>query len=189
MRHPIRLLKLGYGKLRHGMEPSRSKNGNPNETGRLCIFSLQEGSALVEMALTIPILLTIFTGAASFSMGFYKMQQLGYANAAATQQVSSLAGETTDPCAQIVTTVTTSLPGWSSGSLNYKAVITDSTGATHTYPSTGMAGNTFSCTAAATLMGANEPIVVSVSYAYNWIPILQFTQTGNLYSTEAGLME
>jgi Flp pilus assembly protein TadG len=141
------------------------------------------------MALTIPILLSIFTGAASFSMGFYKMQQLGYATAAATQQVSSLAGETTDPCAQIVTTVTASLPGWSSSSLNYKAVITDSTGTAHTYPSTGMTGNTFSCTAAATLMGANEPIVVTVSYGYNWFPILQFTQSGSLYSTEAGLME
>lgn len=147
----------------------------------------EEGGALLEFAVTLPLLMTVLTGAASFSMAFYSLQQLGNAVSAASQLIAAEQGLLTDPCAQTVTTVTGSLPGWTASKLTYTMVITDSTGANHTYGPT--TGNSFSCTAGSGFESPNEPVVLTVSYAYSWLPVLAFSPSSPLSSTQAAMAD
>lgn len=147
----------------------------------------EEGGALLEFAITLPLLMTVLTGAASFSLAFYSLQQLGNAVSSASQLVAAEQGLITDPCATTVTSVTGSLPGWTASKLTYTLAITDSSGSAHTYGPT--AGNSFSCTAGAALEAPNEPVVLTVSYSYTWMPILAFSPSSPLSSTEASLAD
>lgn len=152
-------------------------------------FRGAEGSALIEITLSLPILLALLTGAASISMGLYSFQQLGNAATAGAQVLASEQGLTADPCATAVTSVTGTLPGWDPSKLTYTLSITDSSGTPHSYgPTTGSA---FSCAAGAADMASNEPLTLTVSYAYTWLPILNFTfsPSSKLTSTQAELME
>jgi Flp pilus assembly protein TadG len=147
----------------------------------------EEGGALLEFAITLPLLMTVLTGAASFSLAFYNLQQLGNAVSSASQLVAAEQGLITDPCATAETSVTGSLPGWSASKLTYTMVITDSSGSAHTYGPT--TGSSFSCTGGATEEAPNEPVTLTVSYAYTWMPILAFSPSSPLTSTEASLAD
>jgi Flp pilus assembly protein TadG len=147
----------------------------------------EEGGALLEFAITLPLLMTVLTGAASFSLAFYSLQQLGNAVSSASQLVAAEQGLISDPCATAVTSVTGSLPGWTASKLTYTMVITDSSGSNHTYGPT--TGSSFSCTAGAAEEAPNEPVVLTVSYSYTWMPILAFSPSSPLSSTEAALAD
>jgi Flp pilus assembly protein TadG len=153
----------------------------------------EEGNALIELAFVAPIMMLMLTGLASFAMALYSYQQLGYAVSAAAQQVGAQQGLITDPCASLETDVTTALPGWTVSKFTYTTVITDGSGATHTFGPT--AGSSFSCTGGANDMALNEPMTVTVSYQYNWFSIFTwrpnntFTPSGNLTVSEAVLVE
>jgi len=163
--------------------------------GRLytLLVSEEEGTQLVELALVAPIFMLLLTGIASFAMALYSYQQLGYATSAAAQQIGAQQGLITDPCAQLVTDVTTSLSGWTAGNFIYTEVITDKNGTAHTFGPT--TGSGFSCTAGAADMAQNEPMTVTVAYKYTWFTILKwgttntFAPSGNLTVTEAVMVE
>lgn len=143
----------------------------------------EEGSAeLVEFAFVLPGLMIVLTGTISFALALYNMQQLNNATGNAVQVVADEAGLITDPCAQAVTSVTAALPNWTASKFTYTMVITDSSNGTHTYGPT--TGSSFSCTAGATEEAQNYPIVLTVSYAYTWLPILKFSPSSPLTSTE-----
>jgi Flp pilus assembly protein TadG len=134
----------------------------------------EEGTALIECAVTLPLLLAVVMGATSFSLAFYQMQELGNAVSGAAQELGATAGTITDPCAQVVAQVTAALPNLDSSKLTYTVVITNAAGAATTYgPTTG----SLSCLAAgageaaATAEAENEPQTVTVSYQYPWMPI------------------
>lgn len=143
----------------------------------------EEGSAeLVEFAFVLPGLMIVLTGTISFALALYNIQQLGNATGNAVQVVADEAGLITDPCAQAVTSVTAGLPKWTAAKFTYTMVITDQSNATHKYGPT--TGSSFSCTAGAVEEAQNYPIVLTVSYAYAWLPILRFTPSSPLTSTQ-----
>ncbi len=146
-----------------------------------------EGTALVEFAIVLPLLMTILTGGASFCMALYSFQQLGYAGSNAAQLLAAEQGLITDPCAVTASTVTAALPNWTPSKITYTVIITDSTGTAHTFGPT--AGSSFSCTSGASDMAANEPVTVQVSYQYSWFPILSYSPSSSLTSSESALME
>jgi Flp pilus assembly protein TadG len=150
-------------------------------------FQGAEGTALVEFAIVLPLLMTILTGGASFCMALYSFQQLGYAGSNAAQLLAAEEGLITDPCATVASTVTAGLPNWTPSKITYTVTITDSTGAAHTFGPT--AGSSFSCTSGASEMAANEPVTVQVSYQYSWFPILAFSPSSSLSSSESALMQ
>lgn len=159
--------------------------------GRDWIARLRDdrGSALVEFAVVLPVMISILTGTASFSMFLYNYQQLGYTVSTASQQVASQQGllANGDPCATAVTSVTGALPRWTAGNFTYTVVITDSNLTTHTYGPT--TGSSFSCTAGYSLMADNQPFALTVTYRYTWLPILSFSPSGNLSASQTSITE
>jgi Flp pilus assembly protein TadG len=148
------------------------------------------GNALVELAIAMPIMMTILTGTASFSLGLFYLQQLGNATATAAQVLGSEQALIADPCAKVVTTVTTALPNWTASKISYSVTITDAGGTAHSFPSTGMTtGSSFSCASGAADMAQNEPVSVTVSYSYSWLPVLKFSPSSNLTATETSIAD
>jgi len=147
----------------------------------------EEGTEIVEFAFVVPGLVMVITGVASFAMAFYSLQQLGNATGNAVQMVAAEAGLGTDPCAQAVTSTTAALPGWAPAKMTYTLVITDSTWTTHPYGPT--TGSSFSCVAGAGFETANFPIVLTVSYSYSWLPILNFSPSSPLKSTQGAIAD
>ncbi len=147
----------------------------------------EEGAALLEFAITLPLLMTVLTGTASFSLALYLLQQIGNATSTAAQLLGAEQGLITDPCATVVTSVTNSLPKLNPTLITYTVSITDSSGTAH--PSGPTTGSSFSCPSNAANMTANEPVTVTVSYAYSWLPILGFSPKSGLSSSETALEE
>jgi len=150
------------------------------------VFGLraEEGSSLVEFAVTLPLLMTVLTGAVSFAVAFYFFQQLANATATAVQYVAADVSIVTDPCATAESQVTTALPSFTASKFSYTMIITNSSGTATTYTGTG---TSFSCTAGATEESPNEPISLQVQYTYTWLPILKFSPTSSLTVEEGAV--
>jgi Flp pilus assembly protein TadG len=152
----------------------------------------EEGTALVEFAMTAPILVAALTAMCSFAMGLYSLQQLGNATTNAVQTVAEYQGINTgttndsDPCALAASTVTAALSGWSTSNFSYSMTITyvNSSNVTTTATYTAAEGATFTCTAGSAELSQNYPVALTVTYAYSWLPILKFSPTSSLTSTQ-----
>ena len=168
--------------------PRRKRNWIDRLLGHVAGLRREEGSALMEFAVTLPVFMSVITGTASFSLAFYSFEQLGNATANAVQQVAADEGISTysDPCSTAKSAVTTALPNWTVANFSFTMVITDSSGTTHSYSSTG---TTFSCTAGFSQLAPNEPVVLTVQYTYNWLPILAFSPSSPLKSTQAAVAD
>jgi Flp pilus assembly protein TadG len=155
----------------------------------------EEGTSLVELALTLPILLMLLTGAASFSLGLYSLQELGSATTSAVQLVAADQGLVTDPCETAAAAVEGSLPNWSTTKLTFTMSWTDSSGGSHSQgPTAESSSSAFSCATAGdgssdtgTAIGANTPVILTVSYTYTWLPVFKVTPSSALSSTQASL--
>jgi Flp pilus assembly protein TadG len=152
----------------------------------------EEGTSLVELAISLPIMLTLLTGAASFSLAFYFLQQLGNATTSGVQLVAADQGLVADPCETAATAVEGGLPNWTTSKLTFTLAWTDSTGGSHSKGPTSSTG--FSCVTAgdgsgdtATAIGPNTPVILTVSYSYTWLPVFKFTPSSALSSTQASL--
>ena len=156
----------------------------------------EDGSTLVEFAIVLPGLMTLLTGVISFSLAFYSLQQLGNATANAVQQVAEYQGlypvtigtSSYDPCELALYEVTTNLKGWNTALFSYKLTITDETGTATPYSSTS--GTSFTCPdgdSSTTAVAANEPVVLQVTYAYQWMPILNFLPKSSLTSVQGAV--
>jgi Flp pilus assembly protein TadG len=155
----------------------------------------EEGTSLVELAITLPIMLTLLTGAASFSLGFYYLQELGNATTSGVQLAAADQGLVTDPCETAAAAVEGGLPNWTTTKLTFTMSWTDSSGGTHSKgPTLESSSTSFSCVTAgngstdtATAIGPNTPVILTVSYSYTWLPVLRFTPSSALSSTQASL--
>ena len=156
-------------------------------------FKAEEGSALVEFAVTLPLFLAVLMGTASFSLGLYFLQQIGNATSSAAMALGGEAGlfPSNDPCAAAKTFITGALPNLSPSKLSLKLVITDTTLATDSYTGTG---SSFTCSTAPS-MEANYPLTLTVTYTYQWMPMLNWKTIFNvnpsspLTSTQAAIQE
>jgi Flp pilus assembly protein TadG len=138
----------------------------------------EEGSSLVEFALTLPMLFGLIYLGAALTLGMYKLQQLGNATSSTAMAVGSDVGlyPNGDPCAYAASTMTGSLSGWTAANFSYTLVVSNTSGVTSKYTGTG---SSFTCTSAPQL-GVNYPVTLTVSYKYTWlgIPALPFFNAG-----------
>jgi Flp pilus assembly protein TadG len=138
-----------------------------------------EGQALVELALALPILMALVMGLASIGMGMIVYEQLGEAAFAGDQAMASNEGvfdpgttTQTDICLKAYTAVTTVLaaPAWSTanlGKITYSATLYKAGVATPIPPSTG----SFSCKTLSADLGPQSQVTLTLQYPYTWLPI------------------
>jgi hypothetical protein len=125
-----------------------------------------------------------------FSIGLAMLTYVHLYSATSYAAVNYLAparGVTADPCAAIVTAVTTAVPATLNASnLTYTVTIQNASLATVTYGPT--TGSGFSCTAAATILDAegyptNTAGTLTVSYPFTWIPVVLRQMSGKLQAS------
>jgi Flp pilus assembly protein TadG len=157
----------------------------------------EEGTSLVELAISLPIMLMLLTGAASFSLAFYSLQQLGNAATAGVRLIAANQGLVSDPCETAAAAVESALPNWTATKMTFTMSWTDSSGGSHSTGAIAEASSSaFSCATAgdgstdtSTAMGPSTPVILTVSYNYPWLPIFLFTPSSPLSSTEAALTD
>ena len=81
-----------------------------------------EGGALVEMAVTLPIVMVIMTGVFSFSIALYQKLQLAEAVSVGGRQIAVARGQT-DPCTTTTNAIYAAAPGLTSASIKLTYVL------------------------------------------------------------------
>jgi Flp pilus assembly protein TadG len=177
--------------MRVGHIVSRLRNSLAHRVKRAFGRRDERGTVLVEFAVTLPLLMTVLTGTASFSVALYWMQQLENTTSAAALSLGDDAGLTTDPCSFAVTAVTGALPNMSPSKFTYTLTVSypNSSGTLVSTSYGPTTGSSFSCSGGASLMTANYPVTLTVSYAYSWLPILKFVPSSGLTATGAAQAE
>jgi Flp pilus assembly protein TadG len=132
------------------------------------VVSDEEGSALVEMAVTLPLVLLAMTGIFSFSIALYQQLQLAEAVSAAGHLLAVDRGDH-DPCATATHAVYNAAPGLASGSLNIQIVLN---GKNET-PSSSCPGSGTTDPNTDLVQSANAQIVASYPSSLNFVNIWQ----------------
>lgn len=138
--------------------------------------SREEGNALVEMALVIPILMLIVTALFAFGIGLNNYLELTDAVSIAARQMAISRGQTTDPCAQAVTTIERAAPQLKPASLTFTFVLNGTS-----YPGTSCSSSTTTTGAAGNLVqGASAQMTVTYPcnlavYGRNYAPSCTLT--------------
>lgn len=126
----------------------------------------ERGSALVEFALVLPMVLLLATGIFSFGFALNNYLELTNAVTLAAQEVAISRGQTVDPCALASSTLQQAAPYLTQSNVTLTTTIYTGTAAPYT-------ANTFSgtsCSSATTTTGAagdmlaGNPVQISASY-------------------------
>jgi Flp pilus assembly protein TadG len=106
-----------------------SNNGGERTVSLKCLDMRrvgERGSALVEFALVLPVLLITITGMAATAIALHNLLVLTNAVNTGAQLLSFSRGQTTDPCATAYTAISSAAPGMATG-LSLTFVIDGST--------------------------------------------------------------
>jgi Flp pilus assembly protein TadG len=114
----------------------------------------EEGGALVEMALTVPIMLALLVGLSSFGIAYKNQIVLTQATGVAAQYLAQIRTSTSNPCSDVFTALTNAAPGLTSSSLTVSVTMNGTT-PTQT-------GN--SCSGAQTNLVQGQPVTVYATY-------------------------
>jgi Flp pilus assembly protein TadG len=123
---------------------------------RAACFGREEGNALVEFALTLPILMAVLVAIFEFGIAFNNQLQLTQAVGAGAQYLQTIRSTTTDPCKDTITTIENSAPTLVPANITLKLTMSGNT------PVTGS-----SCSGDQTQLGQGEPVTVYASYPCN----------------------
>jgi hypothetical protein len=159
-----------------------------------------EGGALVEFAMTLPLMIMVLMGTVSFSMGIYILQQVQNATSSGALWLGGEAGQITDPCATLGAQIAGTLPTLTQSNITFWVYVTTPTtsGSTSTPYGPFSPPSAGTCKAAGNGGGTTEetegyPVTVKISYSYSWFPYLSpnssngwiFTSTtSNLTATQ-----
>ena len=131
-----------------------------------------EGSALVEMAVVLPVMMLIITGLCFFGIAVDNYLILTHANDVGARYLAVGRGQLTDPCAQTVSIIQNAAPGLATSKLAY----------TFTIGSSGSLGSSCNTTTDLAYLAAGATATVKVTYQYNlflfgWKPTTLTMQT------------
>ena len=121
----------------------------------------EEGAAMVEMAMVLPILLLIVTGIYAFGIALNNYLQLTDGVSIGARLLAISAGQTTDPCSVTVAAIEHAAPQLKTANLTFTFVLNGTTysgtSCSSTSTTTGAAGN----------LVAGQPAQVTVTYPCN----------------------
>ncbi len=160
-------------------------------------LSGEEGAALVEMAVIVPLMLLVLTEAVSFSLAVYNLQELENAVTTAAQGLQGArALSIANPCAQVASQVEAALPGWTASNLTFTVIINNNSTSSATY---GPTAGSLSCAAAyydgtaPEVSGDAQTVTVSYSYSwftvFTWKPFKNSTPSSALTASETVLAD
>jgi Flp pilus assembly protein TadG len=150
----------------HGraMAPKRSLSRHAESSGapagprsfprliRALLHSREEGSALVEIALVLPMLLGVLTAICAFGVAFNNELTLTSAVGAGAQYLQLIRTTTTDPCKDTLTAIEGAAPNLTPGSITLSFSLNG----------TAVSGNT--CSGDQSDLVQGEPITVTAKY-------------------------
>jgi Flp pilus assembly protein TadG len=153
LRNQARMFTSG---LRHLVSARREPEKPKGVGGRIrALFSHgDEGGALIEIALTVPVLLGLVTGICTFGIAFSNQLSLTQAVGVAGQYLSQIRSTSTNPCADAFTALKNAAPNLTSSSISM-TVIMNGTTPTQT-------GN--SCSGAQTNLVQGSSVSVQATY-------------------------
>lgn len=125
-------------------EASREGRSLLRRVRDLFFVSDSEGGALVEMALTLPVIMAVMTGIFSFSIALYQKLQLAEAVSSAGHLLATDRGDN-DPCTTATNALYAAAPGLSQSKLSI----------TYTLNGHGYGSGTTACAAGAGVANAN----------------------------------
>lgn len=133
--------------------------------------SRSEGGALVEMALTLPIMMLMITGMTSFGLLLNSYLVLSHATDVGARALAVSRGMTSTPCSDTVTVIENAAPNLGSSNLTFTFVIDGNTYTGANITGTGSGG----CSNSSNGMTAGATATVTVSYpflltVYGWTP-------------------
>jgi Flp pilus assembly protein TadG len=132
--------------------PLRGKPRSPRRMARALMRSGEEGSALVEFAMLLPMLLLLMTGTFVFGIAMNNYMQLTNAVSVGARSLAISAEVTLDPCATAYTAITGAAPALNPSNMTFSYSLngTTYTGTTCSSSSvtSGAAGNLASGTTA-----------------------------------------
>ncbi len=133
------------------------------EKGICALFARKEdGGALVEMALTAPLLVALLVGMSSFGIAYKNQIVLTQATGIAAQYLAQIRTSSTNPCSDVFSALTNAAPGLTPSSLSVTVTMN---GVTPT-----QSGN--SCSGSQTDLVQGQPITVYATYPCS-LPTLQ----------------
>ena len=132
----------------------------------------EEGSSLIEIALTMPMLLMVITAICTFAIGFNNKLALTSGVGAGVQNLQLIRSTSTDPCKDTLTAIQNASPTLTSGSITLS----------FTMNGTPVSGNT--CSGDQTYLVQGAPVTVTAKYPCSLaIYATKFTTACQLSST------
>jgi len=127
----------------------------------------EEGSALVEMAVVLPLLMLIVTGMISMGLVLTNYLMLSHATDVGARYLAVSRGQTTNPCSDTVTAIQNAAPGLSKSQLSYTFVI--GSGTFSGGPTSFSGTSSSSCSVAGvTDLSPGKTATVTVSYPFQF---------------------
>jgi Flp pilus assembly protein TadG len=146
---------LGRRKDRSQEEPHREGRRSRGRIRALC-FGEDDGNALVEFTLTLPILMAVLMAIFEFGIAFNNQLQLTQAVGAGAQYLQQIRNTTTDPCKDTITTIEGSAPTLKPSSITLTLTMNGNS------PVTGS-----TCAGDQSELTQGEPVIVNASYPCN----------------------
>jgi len=142
------------GVLRRLQGPDSRLGAAPRAAARMCarLLGRDEGSALVEFALVLPMMMLVVTGIFFLGIALALYLQLTNATQVGAQLLAVSRGQTTDPCSTTSTAVENAAPNLKTANLSFAYVIDG-----ESYSGT-------TCTAGAAYLVQGTSASVTVSY-------------------------
>jgi Flp pilus assembly protein TadG len=152
------MMKILCDEQRQAMALLRGLKPSINKRVRACFRSGEEGGALVEFALVVPLMLTMITGIFAIGIAFNNQLTLTQAVGTGAQRLQVIRTSTSDPCADTISAIEAAAPNLKSANISLTVTINGGT------PQTGN-----SCTTATSSLVAaqGDPVTVAATYPCN----------------------
>ncbi len=119
----------------------------------------QKGTALLEFAFVVPVLLIIVMGIIVFGTALNNYIQLTEAAATGARFLAVSRGQTTNPCGDTIPVITAAATNLTASSMQFKFVLNGN--------SYGPGGTAFGCSGAQSNLAQSQPASVIVTYPCN----------------------
>jgi len=152
------MMKIFRNERRQAMALMRGLIFSVGKHARIHFRSGEEGGALVEFALVVPLMLTMITGIFAVGIAFNNQLTLTQAVGAGAQHLQVIRATTSNPCSDTFNTITAAAPNLNSANITLTITINNGT---------PIVGNNCASSTSALQGAQGEPVTVAATYPCN----------------------